>query len=283
MAEQLPHRRLCCLIRTAAGIRSWRGPWCWTYDRAAFCADHPSHRLRTRSTAASRSASPRRPGRSPRWRCRLANLRPGAPARRRATGPARPRYEDRAAVDQPRRSWMRRKHVPQRAELGIDPGAVVLDEGRDLGIARAQRRHHLDAARVHGDAQAPGARAAPEIDRRPRGESGQAPRRDRASTRLPNGAAFALVDLSDHRREGMGYATTDDGVRLYYEETGAGRADRVRARVRRGSSQLGAAGPLLQPPPPLHRLRRARLSALGRAGECRRAIRKSAPPPTSAR
>src|SRR5690606_25436224 len=26
----------------------------------------------------------------------------------------------------------------------------------------------------------------------------------------------------DHRREAMAYATTDDGVRLYYEETGEG-------------------------------------------------------------
>src|ERR687896_774190 len=41
-------------------------------------------------------------------------------------------------------------------------------------------------------------------------------------------------------------------------------ADRVRARVRRRPAQLGAADALLLAPLPLHRLQRARLSAIGR-------------------
>ena len=48
----------------------------------------------------------------------------------------------------------------------------------------------------------------------------------------------------------MPFATTDDGVRLHYEETGSGSAGDLRARVRRRPSQLGAAdAPLRQAPP----------------------------------
>ena len=68
----------------------------------------------------------------------------------------------------------------------------------------------------------------------------------------------------------MPFATTDDGVRLHYEETGSGSAGDLRARVRRRPSQLGAADAPLRQAPPLHRLQRARLSALRRAGGGRR-------------
>ena len=63
----------------------------------------------------------------------------------------------------------------------------------------------------------------------------------------------------------MAMLTADDGVKLYYEETGERHADRVRARVRRRPPQLGAAGAPLLAPLPLHRLQRARLSAFRRA------------------
>ena len=195
----------------------------------------------------------------------LVHLRPGARAHAQPRRPAA--VEDRAAVDQPRRAGVRGEHALDRAELGIDPRAVVLDEGRRCRQrACAQRRHHLDPARPHGDAQPPGPRAAPEVIRGLSSRSGQgsAPRlRRRSACRAAPLSLWSGRATIGGRR--MAYATTDDGVRLYYEEHGRRRADRVRARVRRRPPQLGAAGAVLQPPPPLHRLRRARLSALGRA------------------
>ena len=58
---------------------------------------------------------------------------------------------------------MRGEDALQRLEPGVDPGAVVLDEGRDVAGAGAQRRHDLDPAGPDADAQTPGARAAPEL------------------------------------------------------------------------------------------------------------------------
>ena len=60
--------------------------------------------------------------------------------------------------------------------------------------------------------------------------------------------------------------TTDDGVKLYYEETGAGTPIVFVHEFARRPPQLGAAGAPLLAPLPLHRLQRARLSAFRRAG-----------------
>ena len=65
----------------------------------------------------------------------------------------------------------------------------------------------------------------------------------------------------------MPYATTDDGVKLYYEEVGHGHADRVRARVRRRPPLVGNADAPFRPAPSLHHLQRARLSAVRRPRE----------------
>ena len=83
--------------------------------------------------------------------------------------------------------------------------------------------------------------------------------------------------------ETMPFAKTDDGVKLYYEEIGAGRAGRVRARVRRRPSLVGNADAPFRPALSLHHLERARLSAVRRAGEGRRATARTAPPTTSPR
>ena len=39
---------------------------------------------------------------------------------------------------------------------------MVLDERENLGLAQADRRHHLDAVSLHHQAKAPGAGAAPQ-------------------------------------------------------------------------------------------------------------------------
>jgi hypothetical protein len=52
--------------------------------------------------------------------------------------------------------------VLEGTDLALDPRVMALDEGGDLGIAHAGRRHHLDATRAHADAQAAGASAAPQ-------------------------------------------------------------------------------------------------------------------------
>ena len=49
----------------------------------------------------------------------------------------------------------------------------------------------------------------------------------------------------------MPFATTNDGVRLYYEETGSGSAGDLRARVRRRPAELGAADAALRQALPL--------------------------------
>ena len=64
----------------------------------------------------------------------------------------------------------------------------------------------------------------------------------------------------------MPYAITPDKVKLYYEEVGPGHADPVRARIRLRSSRLGAAAARIRQALPLHRLFRARLYAVRRAG-----------------
>ena len=79
----------------------------------------------------------------------------------------------------------------------------------------------------------------------------------------------------------MAYATTDDGVRLYYEETGSRHAGDLRARIRRRLPQLGAADAAFRPALSRDHLQCARLSAVGRAGGRREAIRRPAPRTTS--
>ena len=65
----------------------------------------------------------------------------------------------------------------------------------------------------------------------------------------------------------MPYATTDDGVRLYYEEAGGGGdAGRLRARIRGRHALLGAAVAAFRTSLPRAGLQCARLSALGGAG-----------------
>ncbi len=66
----------------------------------------------------------------------------------------------------------------------------------------------------------------------------------------------------------MPYATAADGVALLREVRQRHAGD-LRARIRRRLPQLGAADALLRAPLPLHRLQRARLSAVGRAGRWR--------------
>ena len=76
----------------------------------------------------------------------LEHLRPGAGAH--AQPDRLSAVQDGPAVAELRRSRVRREGALQRLELGVDPRAVLIDEGRDVGGACAQRRHHLDAARA---------------------------------------------------------------------------------------------------------------------------------------
>ena len=68
----------------------------------------------------------------------------------------------------------------------------------------------------------------------------------------------------------MPHVTTDDGVKLHYEEAGDGHPDRLRPRIRRRPPQLRAADALLLAALPLHRLQCARLPALRRSAEVER-------------
>ena len=67
----------------------------------------------------------------------------------------------------------------------------------------------------------------------------------------------------------------DDGVRLHVEEAGDGPPVLFVHEFARRPPQLGAAGPLVEPPLPLHRLQRARLPAVRRAGGRGRATRRT--------
>ena len=81
----------------------------------------------------------------------------------------------------------------------------------------------------------------------------------------------------------MPHATTDDGVRLYYEETGAGRpvifVHEYAGDYRSWEPQMRHFGQRYR----CDHLQRARLSAVGRAGGASRSIRRRAPPTTSGR
>ena len=95
----------------------------------------------------------------------------------------------------------------------------------------------------------------------------------RSSTTQRIGRAELLAEqpLSSHSTYAciMPTLTTDDGVKLYYEEAGSGTPIVFVHEFARRPPQLGAAGAPLLAPLPLHRLQRARLSALRRAGGLR--------------
>ena len=74
-------------------------------------------------------------------------------------------------------------------------------------------------------------------------------------------ARFRLIETLG---ETMPYATADDGVKLYYEEVGGGTPIVFVHEFAADHRSMGGADALLRPAPPLHHLRRARLSALGR-------------------
>ena len=137
------------------------------------------------------------------------------------------------------------------------PHAVMVTPPGDV------HSHHNDGARVDELPDRPGRRAA-----LPLPHHGLRLRR-RLSAR-PGGP-------------GMPYATDRRRRAALLRGGGRGRAGRVRPRVRGRPPQLGGAAALLQPAPPLPRLRGARLSALGRAGRSRRATARRAPRPTSSR
>ncbi len=75
----------------------------------------------------------------------------------------------------------------------------------------------------------------------------------------------------------MPHLTMADGVKLYYEETGRGTPDRLRARICGGLSHLGAAAAFLLPLASLHHLQPARLSAVQTFRKSRRCIRRTSP------
>ena len=92
---------------------------------------------------------------------RLEHLRPGAGAH--AQPDRLSRYRMVPPSRRLRRARVRREGALQRLELDVDPRAVLIDEGRDVGSPCAQRRHDLHAARPDAEAQPPGPRAAPEL------------------------------------------------------------------------------------------------------------------------
>ena len=78
--------------------------------------------------------------------------------------------------------------------------------------------------------------------------------------------AVLLAEHSFHRIDcHMPTLTTDDGVKLYYEEAGSGTPIVFVHEFARRPPQLGAAAAPFLAPLPLHRLQRARLSAFRRA------------------
>ena len=66
---------------------------------------------------------------------------------------------DPAAVREPQLSRMRLQRPAQSADPVQHPAAMLLDEGEDLELARARRRHHLDAVRRDREAKPPRAGA----------------------------------------------------------------------------------------------------------------------------
>jgi len=72
-----------------------------------------------------------------------------------------PAPEDPAAGGEPRRPPVGLQRLQERADLGGEhPVAMALNESADLALRHAQRRHHVDAVGLHGDAQPPRAPAA---------------------------------------------------------------------------------------------------------------------------
>jgi peptide/nickel transport system substrate-binding protein len=99
---------------------------------------------------------------------------------------------DPAAVGEPGLARMRGQRPPQPAHLVQQPVPVLLDEPDDLGLAHADRRHDLDAVRLDGQAQPPGAGAPAQ----PVGDRGRADQeRGQASSR-----SFRVCPIASRNR-----------------------------------------------------------------------------------